>query len=73
MRSGGPVEALERQELLGLDVEVLVMLGERLDQVVDVHEGERNVGALGLEIAVLGEAAGAYTNTGNIPAKLAVA
>ena len=58
-RSGRPIEALERQELLGLDVEVLVVLGERLDQVVDVHEGERNVGALGLVIAVLGEVAGA--------------
>ena len=57
--SGRPIEALERQELLGLDVEVLVVLGERLDQVVDVHEGERNVGALGLVIAVLGEVAGA--------------
>ncbi len=45
--SGRPIKALERQELLGLDVEVLVVLGQRLDEIVDVHEGDRDAGALG--------------------------
>ncbi len=46
MRSGRPVEALERQELLGGDVEVLVMLDQRLDEMAKFTEDDDRVFAV---------------------------
>lgn len=37
-KSRRPIDALQRQELLGLDVQPIVILDQRLDEVVDGHQ-----------------------------------
>ena len=43
-----PVDPPQRQELLGLDVEPVVVLDQRLHEVVDGHQRQRDARAFGL-------------------------
>lgn len=49
------IHPLQRQKLLRFDIEILVVVDKRLDQFVDIHEGNRDTGAFGFVAGILGK------------------